>query len=464
MTYNLLLHTDSYKVTHWNQYPPGTEGVYSYFESRIGATYDRTLFFGLQYLLQKRLLGQVVTPEKIDEAEALALAHFGTADLFNRAGWEYIVEHYDGHLPIRIRAVPEGTLVPVGNVIMTVENTDPNCYWLTNYIESLLTHVWYSSTVATLSWSVKEALKGFLERTSDNPEAIDFMLHDFGYRGATSDEAAAIGGAGHLVNFLGTDTLPAMSLLLEHYGADLASLAFSVPATEHSVMTARGKDGELDVLDQVLRLNPTGIVSVVADSYDIYAFTDAVVARKDEILAREGRFVLRPDSPTPTHPDPAELTVDLVKRLWGGFGGTINSKGFAVLDDHVRVLWGDGIDPKGIYRILEALANYGFSSENLVFGMGGGLLQKVNRDTQRFAFKCSAQKRDGVWTPVQKNPLDVSKASKAGRLKLVRSDTDFETVTQDQPGMDLLLPIYENGLLLQTWTLAEIRERAALND
>lgn len=457
---NLLLHTDSYKLTHFDQYPPGTEGVYSYFESRTGAKFPSTTFFGLQYLIKENLLGEVVTREKIDEAEALVVAHLGSADLFNRAGWEYIVDHYDGRLPLRIRAVPEGTAVPVSNVLMTVENTDPNCFWLTNYVESLLTHVWYSSTVATLSRSVKRMMMTFLDCTSDNPDAINFMLHDFGYRGATSDEAAAIGGAAHLVNFMGTDTLPAMSLLLDFYAADLASLAFSVPATEHSVMTARGEGGEYDVLDQLLANYPTGILSVVADSYNIYEFTAEVIHRKDEILARDGRFVLRPDSVTPEHTTPADLSVELVKLLWHGFGGTVTSKGYALLDDHVRVLWGDGIDFDGIEAILDGLERAGFASDNMVFGMGGGLLQKVNRDTQRFAFKCSAQKRDGQWHTVSKNPLDVSKASKAGRLKLVRSDRLWSTVTQDEPGMDLLVPVYENGVLLMEYTLDEVRANA----
>lgn len=460
---NPILATDSYKLTHWRQYPPDTEVVYSYFEARRGATYSKTLFFGLQHILKEKLVGAVVTEADVRAAGKLAYYHFGANDIFNHMGWLHVVDEHGGKLPLSIKAVPEGTVVPVDNVLMTVENTCCKCFWLTNFVESLLTHVWYPSTVATLSHSVKRTMKRFLDMTSDNPDAINFMLHDFGYRGASSHEGAAIGGAGHLVNFLGTDTLPAMQLLVDSYGADVASLAFSVPATEHSVMTARGKSGEYRVLDQLIQNYPAGILSVVADSYDIYAFTNEVIRRKAQIVARDGRFVLRPDSITTEHDTPAKLSVELVGLLGRGFGWTSNSKGYKVLHDKVRVLWGDGIDPEGIEEILTMLERAGYSAENMVFGMGGGLLQKVNRDTQRFAFKSSAQKRNGEWTDVQKNPLDPSKKSKAGRLKLVRTTlahSGWRTVREDAPGVDQLVEVFRDGALLVDQTFSDIRERA----
>jgi nicotinamide phosphoribosyltransferase len=458
---NLILSTDSYKLTHWKMYPPATEFVYSYFEARKGAKYDSTLWFGLQHILEG-IAGVAITQADLDAATALADVHLGPG-LFNREGWQHIIDAHGGRLPLEIRAVPEGTLVPVGNVLMTVVNTDPECFWLTNYVESYLTHVWYPATVATLSNGVKRTMQQYLAQTSDSPDAVNFMLHDFGYRGATTDAAAAIGGAAHLVNFMGTDTVPAMELVLQSYDADLGSLAFSVPASEHSVMTAQGREGEYAVLDQLLANYPTGILSVVADSYDIYAFTDEVVARKDEILARDGRFVLRPDSVTAKHGTPESLTLNLIERLWLGFGGTVNSKGYKVLDDHIRVLWGDGIDPVGIEAILATLSFNGFSAENMVFGMGGGLLQKVNRDTQRFAFKSSAQERNGVWHDVQKDPLDASKASKAGRLKLIRNvGEDYRTVRLEEGGEDLLETVFLNGEITRRQTFEEIRANSAL--
>jgi nicotinamide phosphoribosyltransferase len=261
-----------------------------------------------------------------------------------------------------------------------VENTDPSAYWLTNFVESLLTHVWYPSTVATLSRHTKEVIAQFLKNTADSQDGLPFMLHDFGYRGASSDETAAIGGAAHLVNFMGTDTLPAMVLAHETYGADYESLAFSVPATEHSVMTALGSEGEYSIVHQLLQDHPTGILSVVADSYNIYRFVEEIsndTWLRTEILERDGVFVVRPDSTTPRHPTPETLTEWIVTRLGEAFGTTTNSKGFKVLDPHVRVLWGDGIDPHGIANILGRLQLAGYSAENMVFGMGGGLLSSA---------------------------------------------------------------------------------------
>jgi nicotinamide phosphoribosyltransferase len=462
---NFILATDSYKLGHWKQYPAGTRGVYSYLEARVGATFPQTVFFGLQSILRD-LEDKVVGPMDIVRARELAEAHFGTPDLFNQAGWERITTKHGGRLPVRIRAVPEGTPVPAGNVLMTVENTDPECFWLTNALESLLLHVWYPTTVASLSYNTKQMLKAKLEASADSLDALPFMLHDFGYRGATTHEAAAIGGAGHLVNFMGTDTLPAMQLLMRDYAADLGDLAFSVPATEHSVMTSLGAAGEHKIVSDLIDAHPTGILSVVADSYDIYRFVEAVGGEfKHRILARDGKFVVRPDSVTLEHPTPEALVVDLLERLWRTFEGATNSKGFRVLDPHVGLLWGDGIGPDGIERILDEAMRAGFSAENMVFGMGGGLLQKVNRDTQRFAFKASAQHRNGVWVPVSKNPLDRTKASKAGRLKLVEINGQLQTAVENTGAgknyPDVLRTVFEDGEILVRDTLADVRQRAA---
>lgn len=472
---NLILKTDSYKLTHYNQYPDNTEGVYSYFEARKGAQFDETVFFGLLPILEE-LAGKAVTQSDVDAAAKLAAVHFGDDTVFNRAGWEYIVNELDGHLPVRIKAIPEGTVVPVDNVMMTVENTDPNCYWLTNALESVLTHVWYPMTVATKSRETKKLIRQYLDYSADSDAGLPFMLHDFGYRGATTDSAAAIGGAGHLVNFLGTDTLPAMELAMETYNADLDSLAFSVQATEHSVMTALGKRNQYRVVEKLLRENPSGILSVVIDSYDSYDFVHTMCNRfKDDILARDGKFVFRPDSNTEIHPEPGDQVVWILRTLEQAFGSTTNEKGFRVLDSHVGVLWGDGIDYDGIEKILKAVTDAKFSAENMVFGQGGGLLQKVNRDTQRCAFKSSAQKIKGEdWREVKKNPLDASKASKGGRLVLsIESDPHgpYDKFVTNQEGVfphdhmyvvDALVTVFENGEIKNRPTFAEIRERAKL--
>lgn len=462
MDTNIILATDSYKLNHWHQYPADTQGIYSYFESRVGAEFPYTVFFGLQAILQTYLEGVVIRWPDLTLAAELASTHFGSRELFNSKGWHHIIEDHGGMLPLRIKAVPEGTPVPTGNVLMTVENTCEQCYWLTNAVESLLTHVWYPSTVATLSRTTFEMMAGYLDRTAESRAALPFMLHDFGYRGASSHESAALGGLGHLVNGMGTDTLPAMLLAMEHYGAGLDT-AFSVPATEHSVMTALGEAGEFEVVDRLFEEYPTGILSVVADSYDIYRFVEEMgTTYKERILARDGKLVVRPDSVTPDHKVPSLLTVWIVNRLYSLIGGTVNSKGYKVLDPHVGVLWGDGIDPEGIEEILLALQRHGFSAENMVFGMGGGLLQKVNRDTQRFAFKCSAAKRNDSWVPVYKKPLDVSKASKRGRMALVKDNGVYRTVGHTTGLPDELVTVFEDGVVYNTLTFAEVRANAAL--
>lgn len=465
-TDNIILATDSYKLNHWNQYPKDTEAVYSYFESRKGATFPYTVFFGLQYLLKRYMVGQAVSYEDISEARELASAHFGRNGMFNYQGWSHIVSEHGGRLPLRIKAVPEGTVVPTGNVLMTVENTDPKCFWLTNAMESLLTHVWYPSTVATLSHhTVHSVIESALKETAHDTSALPFMLHDFGDRGATTHEAAGIGGAAHLLNSLGTDTLPGMLTAMKYYGADLDSLAFSVPATEHSVMTARGREGEFQVVEQLLDEYPSGILSVVADSYNVLEFVAQIgTTYHDRIMERDGVFVVRPDSVTPNYPTPERLTVAIAEALWYHFRGAVNEKGYKVLDPHVRILWGDGIDPEGIRRILAELALHSFSAENMVFGMGGGLLQKLNRDTQRFAFKASAIKRSGEWHDVFKQPLDHTKDSKKGRLTLLRAGLDgghWNTVAEipDCPS-DLLQTVFEDGKLVCEQTFGEIRQRA----
>jgi len=455
---NLILATDSYKLTHWKQYPEGTEHVYSYFESRVGARYPYTVFFGLQHLL-RGLTGEVVTDEHLQEAQQLASKHFGSDDMINTEGWEHIINWHDGKLPLLIRAVPEGMAIPTGNVLMTVENTDPECYWLTNAIESYLTHLWYPCTVATLSREVKIMLKKALEDTGSSLNGLPFMLHDFGYRGATTHDAAAIGGAAHLVNFLGTDTLPAIQLLRDSYHEELGS---SVPATEHSVMTALGPEGEDDMISHILEQYPSGPLSIVVDSYNVYDCVYNICARKKEIMQREGGpVVIRPDSVTDAHKTPGELVTWILQTLGDAFGGTSNGKR-TVLDPHVRVLWGDGLTPADIQQILDVTAEAGWAAENLVFGMGGGLLQKLNRDTQRFAFKCSAQKREGEWHPVYKEPLGSDKTSKAGRLKLTIRRGVLATLAEGADGINYLLKLFEDGKLERQHHILDIRQRAEL--
>lgn len=452
MQNNILLLTDSYKLSHYKQYPSGTSHIYSYFESR-GGKFEQVTFFGLQYLLKEYLAGEVVTQAKIDQAAKLYAAHFGSETLFNREGWEYILEKYQGRLPIRIKAVAEGAVIPTHHVLMTVENTDPKCYWLSNFLETLLVQLWYPCTVATTSKAVRSLILSYLEKTGD-PSLIDFKLHDFGFRGVSSVESAGIGGAAHLVNFMGTDTVTALTFIQEYYQPD-SMFGFSIPAAEHSTITSWKQEGELEAYRNMLDQYPEGLVAVVSDSYDVYYACEKLwgEALKEKILARNGTLVVRPDSGVPK-----DVVLKVTEILGEKIGYTINEKGYKVLVPQIRVIQGDGVNYESIGEILENLAVNGWSADNITFGMGGALLQKVHRDTQKFAFKCSCATVDGQDRLVFKDPItDHGKKSKKGRLKLIFKDNEYHTVNLDEEGEDLLITVFENGEILKDYTFDEVK-------
>jgi nicotinamide phosphoribosyltransferase len=457
---NIILNSDSYKYSQFNQYPPKTTVVYSYIESR-GGVYDATVFFGLQAFIKEYLTGPVVTMDMIDEAEALITAH---GEPFNRAGWEYIVREHGGNLPVIIKAVPEGTVVGTRNVLATIENTDPACYWLTSFLETaLLRAIWYPTTVATNSYENKKLILDYLERTGD-PTSIDFKLHDFGARGVSSLESAGIGGAAHLVNFMGTDTVEALLFARRYYGADVAG--YSVPAMEHSTVTSWGRENEVDSYRNMVKQNgkPGGIVSAVSDSYDIFKACELWGTElKQDILDSGATLVVRPDSG-----DPAVVVKQCLQILEKYFGSTKNSKGFKVLNN-VRVLQGDGINHASIRSILYSITLAGYSADNVVFGQGGALLQIVNRDDQKFAMKCSAALVDGKWVDVFKDPItDKGKRSKKGRLVLIKAENNFKTFTtedtayNDVKDQDVLETVFVNGVLTRDMTFDEVRANAAI--
>ena len=464
---NVLLNTDSYKASHWLQYPPGTDAAFFYVESR-GGVYDRTVFFGLQAIL-KQHLGRPITHADIDEARELYAAH---GEPFNEAGWRDIVDRLGGHLPVRIRAVPEGTVVPTHQALVTIESTDPHAYWVPSYLETLLLRLWYPVTVATISWHAKQTIRQFLERTSDDPAGqLPFKLHDFGARGVSSAESAAIGGCAHLVNFLGTDTVSGLLAARAFYHAPMAG--FSIPAAEHSTITSWGREREVDAYRNMLTqfAKPGGIVAVVSDSYDIFHAIREHWGKtlKDEVIASGATVVIRPDSG-----DPVAVVHECLELLDEAFGHTVNGKGFKVLN-HVRVIQGDGINPTSIRAILERVTSAGYATDNVAFGMGGALLQQLNRDTQKFALKCSAARVDGHWIDVWKDPVtDKGKQSKRGRMTLLRHREygSFRTVpvppsaaslaeVEKPAGFDdALETVWENGRLVRDWTFEEIRARA----
>jgi nicotinamide phosphoribosyltransferase len=455
MNDNLILRTDSYKLSHFKQYPPGATRVSSYIEARSNSAYETVLFFGLQGFL-KDVLSTRVFGQDIDEADEFAKGH-GLP--FNRAGWERVHRFHDGSLPIRIEAVKEGSVLPIRTPLVQVVNTDPELPWLTSYVETMLLRaVWYPSTVATRSKSIHGLIKRYLERTCDDPDPVlPFRLHDFGARGVSSAESAAIGGAAHLVNFMGSDTIEGIMYAHAYYDEPMAG--FSIPAAEHSTITAWGREREREAYANMLTQfgGPGKLVAVVSDSYDI---EEAVVrgwggALKDQVLAMGGTVVVRPDS------GPLMTPVKVVQWLAESYGTKTNRKGYKVLHPAVRVIQGDGVEYGSINQILHQLEREGFSAENIAFGMGGKLLQALDRDTLGFAMKASAVEIDGQWRDVFKAPAgDPQKASKRGRLAVL--ETGEAIRVEDLDGRrNLLEPVWENGELLREQTFADVRKVAA---
>lgn len=452
MTKNIILMADSYKYSQFNQYPEGTTRIYSYIESRGGVWKD-TVFFGLQAFIKEYLLTPV-TMEMIDEAEAIILAH---GEPFYREGWEYIVKTYGGKLPVVIKAPQEGLVIPVQNVLVTIENTDDKCYWLTSFLETvLLQGVWYPTTVATNSYESKKVIKKYLLETGD-PAGLLFKLHDFGYRGVSSNESAALGGMAHLVNFMGSDTVPALLYARKYYGADMAG--FSIPAMEHSTVTSWGRENEVDSYRNMLKKNakPGGLVACVSDSYDIYAACKMWGTElKQDVIDSGATVVIRPDSGYPP-----EVVVKCLKILDEGFGHTVNAKGYRVLNN-VRVIQGDGIDHKMIEQILFCMTIAMYSADNVAFGQGGALLQRLDRDTMKWAMKCSAALINGTWTRVFKDPItDDGKKSKKGRVVLYRTAECFYTGVEDWMPNEMET-VYLNGDLIRDMTFDQVRANAAL--
>lgn len=462
---NIIKITDSYKVGHYKQYPPHTTLISSYFEARPGGEYKEVVFFGLQYFLKRYLEGQVITQKKIDDADKFWSAHLRNDKVFNREGWEYILKEHGGKLPVVIRAVLEGTVVEEGNALMVIENTDPKCFWLTNYLESLLVEIWYGCDTSTISREMKKIIWAALVKSGTATiENLLYRLHDFGLRGSTSPESAAIGGAGHLVNFLGTDTAPALELLMEFYNTDMPG--FSINAAEHSTITSWGKENELEAYKNILKQFPTGILAVVSDSYDIRNAVENLWGGelKDQILARDGLLVIRPDSG-----DPKEIIPELLQIIADKFGSTVNEKGYRVISEKVRMIQGDGINRHTLAGILDAIMDQGWSADCISFGSGGGLLQDCNRDMQRMAMKCSYAVIDGIGQDVFKQPVtDPTKNSKKGQLMLIEVEENnrlvFKTIPkkEDLGFEDKLVTVYKNGDVLIDQKLEDIRERARI--
>jgi nicotinamide phosphoribosyltransferase len=461
---NLILCTDSYKYSHWNQLPSDVTALSEYLEAR-GGPFATSRFFGLQDIIIRHLL-RPVTMEDVEEARALVPAHMGT-DCFNEKGWRNLVVDHRGRLPIEIWAVPEGLDVPVRNVLMQIVNTDPRFAWLPTFLETLLQQVWAPTTVCTISAQVHRVFRAALERSSDDIAAkLPFAMQDFGCRGVPTMGTAALLGLANLVNGKGTDTVPALREARRAYGAR-AVAGYSIPAGEHTEILAWGKDGEeayfVKLFDHYLK--PGKIVAAPIDTYDMTHCLEHIICERlrERIRNSGGTYVARPDSG-----DPRKVVVWALRVLADHFGTTENAKGFLVLHPSVRVIFGDAMDLQRVEDTLRAVLAAGFSADNVTFGMGGGLLQKINRDIQRFAVKGSAIERSGTWYGMRKTVRsDPAKASKAGRLALVGDGARVQTVQLDDLSdrTNRLRPVYRNGELLvfQQWE-DDVLATAATND
>ena len=458
---NLILNVDSYKASHYEQYPPNVLIMNSYIESR-GGRWSHVVFFGLQMFL-KEYLSKPITIFDIDEAEKVWSAH-GLP--FNRSDWEYIVDTHGGYLPLEIEAVAEGSIVPVNNVLVQVRNTDTRLYWLPSYIETMLLRaVWYPTTVCTQSFNIKKRIQDSLFETAIDTN-VNFKLHDFGYRGVSSYESGCIGGCAHLVNFMGTDTVGALLYAKKYYNEPMAG--YSIPASEHSTIMSWGNEvNEIDAFRNMIKVNKgRPLFACVSDTYNLWDAIKKWKSLESELLKSNNTLVIRPDSG-----NPVQVTVELCKKLMLEFGHTVNIKGYKVLPNHIRIIQGDGVNEQSIQDILDAFKMHKLSTENIVFGMGGALLQHLDRDTLRFAMKIShltLMRNDDIYDrSVCKSPItDPNKKSKKGILQLDENYTTVSHVSLDEyfyyaynQKCNLLKPVWRNGKLLKDYTLNEIRQR-----
>lgn len=459
---NLIVTTDSYKFSHWKQFPEGLDFTEYYVESR-GGVYDQVMLAGVDYICH--ILSQGVTVDDVEAARNLVKEHFGR-DLLNYEGWMKIATELGGKLPLEIRSAPEGTIIPTKNVLLTVKNTVEGFGWLQGHFEPLILRgIWYPTTVATQSFFVKNVVSEYLEKTTDDnviPLVLHSRLHDFGSRGASSSETAAIGGAAHLYNFKGTDTFESLIYLKEMYGGDIAG--YSIPAREHSTTTIYLREFEDEAFLNSIKEFGDGYYACVIDSYDYEDALERITTGKikNAIIASGGTFVIRPDSGVPV-----EVVMKALRTVEKNVGVTYNSKGYKVLHPSYRVIQGDGVDPLEILRILNWMEGSKYSAENIVFGMGGGLLQQIDRDTQRFAMKCSAAIIDGEYRGVSKDPkTDPGKKSKEGFLDLIDKGSGLETVSTTEIGKvhqnSIFKTYFKDGVILFKNTLEDVRFKSDL--
>lgn len=480
---NPLMYTDFYKTDHRRQYPEGTTEVYSNLTARGSKieSIDHIVVFGIQYFIMEYLIRRFNRDFFYEPKEIVINEYKRRLDSSlgeDSVPLDHIEELHDlGYLPIEIKALPEGTMCPLRVPCLTIKNTLPNFYWLTNFLETLLSNsLWGMMTSATISSKYKEILLNWANKTSDNIDFVDFQGHDFSMRGMWNIEASCMSGAGHLLSFVGTNTIPAIDFLERYYNARTSSalIGCSVPATEHSVMCLNGDNSEIETFERLItKVYPKGIVSIVSDTWDYWkVITEYLVELKDTINNRDGKVVIRPDSGDPVKIVCGDQTSDIehvkkgsIEMLWDIFGGTINSKGYKELNPHIGLIYGDSITLDRANEICKQLEQKGFSSTNIVFGIGSYTYQYNTRDTFGFAVKSTFGKVNDVGKPIYKKPkTDDGLKNSAKGLLCVDYDKNnklvcFENVSSDREKQGLLKTVFKDGYLKTETTLNEIRTR-----
>ena len=475
-----LENTDSYKLSHIFMYDPG----FTYGESNYCNRKSRLdgIKHGVNFGLQAWLHDLTETYEKFFASDKETVVQEYKEDIATFVSPDFDFSHIEalhdlGYLPLQFSQVPEGTPVPIGVPSILIKSTHPDFAWMVNYVESdLSAGIWHVSTVATLAWALRRVFDKAAERTGGAPEAVDFQLHDFSYRGQVNREAAAGSGAAHLTSFYGTDTVPAIRWVRKYYnGEDNGLIGASVPATEHSVMCSYGRANEIGAFKHQLDTFPTGILSVVSDTYSL---RDVIIKflpeLKEQIMSRDGKLVIRPDSG-----DPADIICGTnrefgtsgddfyakgaIEALWEFAGGTINEKGMKVLDSHVGLIYGDGMFKGRIEDINARLEAKGFASTNWVAGIGSFSYQMITRDSLGSAVKMTYAEVNGEKRNIQKDPEtdDGTKKSATGRLAVGQwaDGTLFliEKATDEEIARSVIQPVWENGKFLKEYTFAEVR-------
>lgn len=475
--------TDFYKCDHRRQLPPGTQHIYENWtarSTRIGGA-DSVVFFGLQAFLKydltdlaNRTFFSRSRSDVCYDYQQMLDNCLGSTEI----GTEHIAALHDlQYIPLEFSALPEGTRVPYRVPMFTTENTHPDFAWVGGYIETFLSsRLWLPCTSASTALRYRKLLDTYAEVTGGPAEFVNWQGHDFSFRGMASAEAAALSGAGHLLSFTGTDTIPAIKLLHDCYGGE-GLIGGSVPATEHMVMCAGGQEDERETFQRLMRLYPKGVVSVVSDTWDLWkVLTQILPSLKSEIMARAGKLVIRPDSGDPVLIITGDATQEpgspahkgVIELLWDAFGGSTNQKGFRELDPHIGAIYGDSITEERAQQICERLKAKGFASTNIVFGIGSFTYQYVTRDTNGFAVKATWAQVMGQERLLFKDPItdDGMKKSARGRIVVLNQRGGLQMLdgmTKHEQRLhaneDLLQPVWRDGRFLCRHTLAEIRAR-----